>query len=298
MSNDTFALAGVILITDDGPSFGTPVFTRSYDPAHYVQSSGDGEYIDSFLPLPDLAKKLRIAERKSNRPYLVGTPFMYGFKDHEGRISVDEKFVLQTKLTEDFDHYAKEPFLAYSIAWFLGSEEHLAVTLTFPELRRSFENDELQSPPFTEINGGLWTETRLRILKTLWEGGLSASEIAGQLGGITRNAVIGKIHRLGLSGRARKKSSESEPGIGKTRTLSTIKRQLLASEELASLDHRVSLEELDSSTCHWPVGDPSLGSFKFCGAPTLNDFPYCAAHSRIAFQPTADPKKRTTSDKN
>jgi GcrA cell cycle regulator len=149
-----------------------------------------------------------------------------------------------------------------------------------------------------------WTDERVETLKKLWSDGLSASQIAAALGGITRNAVIGKVHRLGLSGRA-KSPAAGEPRARKPRTHSAMLRvarpvvrgnnalayefETEAEPELIDnvipLGQRRSLLELNEETCRWPIGDPGSAEFFFCGGRSLAGLPYCSYHSRIAYQP-------------
>src|SRR5712692_3142417 len=149
-----------------------------------------------------------------------------------------------------------------------------------------------------------WTDERVETLKKLWTDGLSASQIAVQLGGITRNAVIGKVHRLGVSGRAK---SPSSAGPRKARTRSDMLRvsrpsmrgntalahayeiEVEAEPELIDniipFGQRRTLLELTEETCRWPIGDPGSADFFFCGGQTITSLPYCADHSRVAYQP-------------
>jgi GcrA cell cycle regulator len=157
-----------------------------------------------------------------------------------------------------------------------------------------------------------WTDERVELLRKLWSDGLSASQIAGELGGITRNAVIGKVHRLGLSGRA-KSTGAGVPRPRKSRSASPMLRigrgairgntalahayELDAEPELELIDNvipiaqRRTLLELNEQTCRWPVGDPGNGDFFFCGGNSVTGLPYCAYHSRIAYQPAADRRR-------
>jgi GcrA cell cycle regulator len=158
-----------------------------------------------------------------------------------------------------------------------------------------------------------WTDDRVEQLKKLWEAGLSASQIAAELGNVTRNAVIGKVHRLGLSGRAKSPSS-TVPRPRKVRPAQHIMRvsrpvsrgntalahafeveleaDPIAIDNVVPMSQRLSLLELSEATCHWPVGDPSSPEFFFCGGKALNGLPYCAHHSRIAYQPAADRRRQ------
>jgi len=159
-----------------------------------------------------------------------------------------------------------------------------------------------------------WTDERVELLKKLWSDGLSASQIAGELGGITRNAVIGKVHRLGLSGRAKSPSSTA-PRPRKPRAPSHMIRvarpQMRGNTALATqtmydmevepepelienvipIGQRCSLLELTEAKCHWPIGDPSSADFFFCGGNTLESLPYCGYHSRVAYQPASDRRR-------
>lgn len=151
-----------------------------------------------------------------------------------------------------------------------------------------------------------WTDERVETLKKLWADGLSASQIAAELGGITRNAVIGKVHRLGLSGRAktpaaaaprpRKPRSHSQllrvarPAVrGNTALAHAFELEVEPEPELLDnvipLGQRRTLLELREDTCRWPIGDPGTADFFFCGGPAIAGLPYCAHHSRVAYQP-------------
>jgi GcrA cell cycle regulator len=129
-----------------------------------------------------------------------------------------------------------------------------------------------------------WTDDRVELLKKLWADGLSASQIAGELGGITRNAVIGKVHRLGLSGRAKSPSGN---------TALAYDYDMEPEPELMEipLEQRKTLLQLNEKTCRWPIGDPGSPEFYFCGGDIVNELPYCAYHARIAYQPAADRRR-------
>jgi GcrA cell cycle regulator len=159
-----------------------------------------------------------------------------------------------------------------------------------------------------------WTDERVDLLKKLWGDGLSASQIAGELGGITRNAVIGKVHRLGLSGRAKAPSSAA-PRQRKARAAAHVFRaprtrgntalahltspfydieaeavpQLV--ENIVPIGQRCSLLELSEDKCRWPIGDPGRADFFFCGGKPVNTLPYCGYHSRLAYQPLGDRRR-------
>jgi GcrA cell cycle regulator len=156
-----------------------------------------------------------------------------------------------------------------------------------------------------------WTDERVELLKKLWQDGLSASQIAAQLGGVTRNAVIGKVHRLGLSGRAKSPSSGSPrprkpraPGSGlrlrpayRGNAALLLDYDLEAEPDLDPLANvvpmgpRVSILELTETTCRWPIGDPGAQDFAYCGSQTRASLPYCPYHARIAYQPLAERRR-------
>jgi GcrA cell cycle regulator len=149
-----------------------------------------------------------------------------------------------------------------------------------------------------------WTDDRVTVLKKLWLEGLSASQIAKQLGGVTRNAVIGKVHRLGLSGRAA--PSQPQRAIFKAprppRPVSStpvIRREpIIRPEPLRLREPEVpgsaTVLTLGAHMCKWPIGDPSSDEFTFCGQRTEGT--YCSQHSRVAYQPQQNRKRVGASD--
>jgi GcrA cell cycle regulator len=160
----------------------------------------------------------------------------------------------------------------------------------------------------------MWTEERVELLKKLWSEGLSASTIAAELGGITRNAVIGKVHRLGLSGRAkapaaaapRQRKARPQANVFRavrpvTRGNTALATQALPAyeievepdpvENVVPIGQRCTILELTDSKCHWPIGDPGQPDFFFCGGRTLTSLPYCGYHARVAYQPVADRRR-------
>jgi GcrA cell cycle regulator len=138
-----------------------------------------------------------------------------------------------------------------------------------------------------------WTEERIEKLKELWKKGLSASQIAGLLGETTRNAVIGKVHRLNLQQRAI--SKKTTPRINTdNNTTAEVKTQKLGRKarfKALLLDKNFEpenpkkLEELNDETCRWPIGHPYEKKFYFCGRKPIEKFPYCKLHLLYAFQP-------------
>jgi GcrA cell cycle regulator len=162
--------------------------------------------------------------------------------------------------------------------------------------------------------GAGWTDERVDVLRRLWDEGLSASQIAAQLGGVTRNAVIGKVHRLGLSGRV--KAADS-PGNGRKKPAireveaDNVVELAAAADPVASpnplfpetnavvaaqsaplaVSKRVTIMDLRESMCRWPLGDPTSPEFHYCGDRSITGLPYCTHHAEIAYQPAAERKR-------
>ena len=159
-----------------------------------------------------------------------------------------------------------------------------------------------------------WTEERVEVLKKLWAEGHSASQIAKELGAVTRNAVIGKVHRLGLSGRATPSRPVKRPPrlarpkprlqpdgtvvMPKPIQAPSVDAPLRTSEKAAMIaalppqplsdGEAATILTLRDSMCKWPIGDPADPKFAFCGRKSTSG-PYCAEHGKVAFQPA---KKR------
>jgi GcrA cell cycle regulator len=112
-----------------------------------------------------------------------------------------------------------------------------------------------------------WTSDRVEILRQLWQQGQTASQIAAQLGGVTRNAVIGKAHRLGLSQKA-----------------TPVVRPEPAPRPVAA----AVASSVTGRGCLWPVGDPKQPDFHFCGQPSETGRPYCAEHCAVAYHRRSD----------
>jgi GcrA cell cycle regulator len=169
-----------------------------------------------------------------------------------------------------------------------------------------------------------WTDERVELLKKLWAEGLSASQIAARLAqGVTRNAVIGKVHRLNLSGRApttrssaprmpRKAREPSHPGrAGGMPSLPQAGATALKHMPRAAVQVRplplpepkplrladlptggnITILHLSDKTCRWPIGDPGAEDFCFCGHSPREGSPYCEYHARLAYQPLQDRRR-------
>ena len=176
-----------------------------------------------------------------------------------------------------------------------------------------------------------WTEERVEHLKQLWADGISSAEIAVKLGGVSRNAVIGKIYRLGLSNKSNSKrgvaipessdpsasvEAESwESAAAEVKNADSEERQDEVDDaadrptEAETAEHdpesdlanarraeeaslKLSLMELTERTCKWPIGDPATSEFWFCGLPSSPGKPYCDAHGAIASQPITPRRDR------
>ena len=145
-----------------------------------------------------------------------------------------------------------------------------------------------------------WTEEKVAKLKALWGKGNTASQIAEILGGVSRNAVIGKAHRLNLSGKIITKKISNCKQTNKlknsnTRRTKRGKFKSLIIEKDFEPENPKQLEELDENSCKWPIGHPNEKNFYFCGRTSLKDFSYCKLHLLYAYQPKG--KKDETTDK-
>ena len=138
-----------------------------------------------------------------------------------------------------------------------------------------------------------WTPEKEQKLRQLWKKGHSGSEIAGILGGTTRNAVIGKAHRLKLETRITSKKTETRNQKEKDSPQENKKEKLGRKAKFKALlldknfeeENPKKLEELSDDTCKWPIGHPYEESFYFCGRTPMEKFPYCKLHVLYAFQP-------------
>lgn len=177
-----------------------------------------------------------------------------------------------------------------------------------------------------------WTDERVELLKKLWSEGLSASQIAAELGGVSRNAVIGKVHRLKLSGRG--KTTKASPRVRKVAAPQPLRPVVPEAEEavvarapvpplathtsnpqeleiefadpsmtttvdstddvVIPMSRHLSLLQLSENTCKWPIGDPLSDEFYFCGADSGDSSPYCSYHSKLAFQPISDRRRKAS----
>jgi GcrA cell cycle regulator len=168
-----------------------------------------------------------------------------------------------------------------------------------------------------------WTDERVALLRQHWIEGKSASQIASLLGnGLTRNAIIGKVHRLGLAGRAKSPSAAPHPRpsvaahrpqaprapshaqrIVRGATALAIAPQALHDPEaevfesvVVPMSLKVTILELKEAMCRWPLGDPASPEFRYCGSPSPSG-PYCAHHARLAYQPAQERRRDRDRDR-
>ena len=137
-----------------------------------------------------------------------------------------------------------------------------------------------------------WTDARIEVLTKLWRDGRSASAIARELGGVTRNAVIGKIHRLGLSGRAaparpgsrRARTPKAERPAPRLRRAPALRPWPVVAEPVP-LQGTADIVSVGAHACRWPIGDPKAPGFALCGRRAVRGA-YCAPHGALAYRAT------------
>ena len=147
-----------------------------------------------------------------------------------------------------------------------------------------------------------WNEEKVEKLKELWGKGSTASQIAEIIGGISRNAVIGKAHRLNLSSKIKTRNASSSQNFDNSSEESSSKQRRGRKSKFQSLiiekdfepENPKKLEELDESSCKWPIGHPEEQSFYFCGRSSLKDFSYCKLHLLYAYQPKGKKEEPVT----
>ena len=137
-----------------------------------------------------------------------------------------------------------------------------------------------------------WNDEKVAKLKELWGKGSTASQIAEIIGGISRNAVIGKANRLNLSSKIKtrnvslnKNFQNDLPDDSKQKRGRKSRFQSLVIEKDFEPENPRQLEQLDDNSCKWPIGHPDEENFYFCGRSSLKDFSYCKLHLLYAYQP-------------
>ena len=149
-----------------------------------------------------------------------------------------------------------------------------------------------------------WTEEKVSKLKELWGKGNTASQIAEIIGGISRNAVIGKAHRLNLSAKIKTRAATSSKNFENSSEKNNVQTKKSRRSKFKSLiiekdfepENPKQLEELDENSCKWPIGHPDEDNFYFCGRSSLKDFSYCKLHLLYAYQPKG--KKEEVAEKD
>ena len=150
-----------------------------------------------------------------------------------------------------------------------------------------------------------WTDEKVAKLKELWGKGKTANQIAQIIGGISRNAVIGKAHRLNLSAKIKTRfvtsnksfdDSSENKNYGSNKVRKSRFKSLIIDKNFEP-ENPKQLEELDETSCKWPIGHPNEKSFYFCGRTSLKDFSYCRLHLLFAYQPRGKKENTTIKDK-
>ncbi len=165
-----------------------------------------------------------------------------------------------------------------------------------------------------------WTDERVELLKKLWSEGLSASQIAAQLGGVSRKlsgrgkttTAAPRSKKVNTVAAAPRPAAQHSTGVHTTtmrtatvtKTVGATALQVdyavdvvaetvvkPASDVVVPISRRLSLLQLSERTCKWPIGDPLNEDFHFCGHESGESSPYCSYHSRLAFQPTAERRR-------
>jgi GcrA cell cycle regulator len=176
-----------------------------------------------------------------------------------------------------------------------------------------------------------WTDDRVELLRQMWLDGRSASQISAALGGgLTRNAVIGKVHRLGLAGRAKSPTGQGEAAaprleaaprraaaprpsaatmVSQPMTQGATALAMVAQAEpelhtvrieeqvVIPMSLRVTIVDLKESMCKWPLGDPTSPDFRYCGSQATGAGPYCQHHGKVAYQPAQDRRRDRDRDR-
>ena len=151
-----------------------------------------------------------------------------------------------------------------------------------------------------------WDESKVQKLKELWGKGNTASQIAEIIGGISRNAVIGKAHRLNLSAKIKTRTAASNETFQNSIEKKGIKIKRGRKNKFKSLiiekdfepENPKQLEELDDNSCKWPIGHPDEETFYFCGRTSLKDFSYCKLHLLYAYQPKGKKEEGTKKEED
>ena len=145
-----------------------------------------------------------------------------------------------------------------------------------------------------------WTEEKVTKLKELWGKGNTASQIAEIIGGISRNAVIGKAHRLNLSAKIKTRAASPSQNYNNLSNDTNVKTKRGRRSKFKSLiiekdfepENPKQLEELTDNDCKYPIGHPNEKNFYFCGRSSLKDFSYCKLHLLYSYQSKENKNKK------
>ncbi len=137
-----------------------------------------------------------------------------------------------------------------------------------------------------------WNDEKVNKLRNLWGKGQTASQIAEIIGGVSRNAVIGKAHRLNLSSKIKARSIKTSQNITSRKIDNNVRlkgrkikfKSLLLDKDFEPAKN-LNLEELTENTCKYMEGDPDKKDSSFCGRKTVEKFSYCPLHLMVVFQP-------------
>jgi GcrA cell cycle regulator len=152
-----------------------------------------------------------------------------------------------------------------------------------------------------------WNDERIATLTKLWRDGLSAAQVARQLGGVSRSAVIGKVHRLGIAGRDAPSRPTNEgarlarlrASAGGVRRAPSVRTPTQAppSRALFEVAPTATIHTLAEAACRWPIGDPGEADFGFCGRTHTGAGAYCAGHAAMAVRRRDSPMKARDIDR-
>jgi GcrA cell cycle regulator len=264
-------IIGFIPIIIGVPGFITPVF--SIGERLQIQDVAGGALVGYTDIVPDERVQMIQPFR-----FEAEDATLYGFFVEDDEIVFDTGAGLSSFLKLVHPRFSDRKALQRSILNFIARMSPRVASST----KSAFEPIETPKSEMSSKNPAAWSDERVARLKLLWAEGLSASQIAAQLGGVSRNAVIGKIHKLQLPGRGG--AARIAPRRPATSYLDRLPSRQGA--VVVPISKMLGVHQLSERVCHWPVGDPSTADFHFCGADAPESSPYCVYHQRLAYQPS------------
>jgi GcrA cell cycle regulator len=187
-----------------------------------------------------------------------------------------------------------------------------AVGCDVTTVRRHLRQDGVP-PSLSPVQPSAWTEAKVELLRELHHDGLTASQMAARIGGVSRNAVISKLHRIGLAGggpkrayapRLRRPVRKPNPrppmvyGNPALRNLYVLHPERQPFQELdIPMAERRSIQTLEEVDCRWPIGDPQHPDFHFCGRHKIAGLPYCDVHARVTYEPPVARRPREPAER-